>query len=60
MSLQNGQNYPMRSSVHCFRNPHNGDIPETLYYLSTLEQAPCWYAYRYLARLTGELAKMEA
>ncbi len=39
---------------------HNGDIPETLYYLSTLEQALCWYADRYRARLTGELAKMEA
>jgi hypothetical protein len=34
-------------------------ISEILYYLSTLEQALCWYADRYLARLTGELAKME-
>ncbi len=39
---------------------HKGEIPETLYYLSTLQQALCWYADRYLARLTGELAKMEA
>jgi hypothetical protein len=37
----------------------NEEIPDTLYYLSTLEQALCWYADRYLARLTGELGKME-
>jgi len=36
------------------------DVPEILYYLSTLEQALCWYSARYLARLTGELAKMES
>ena len=35
------------------------DIPETLYYLSTVEAGLCWYAGRYLARMSGELAKME-
>jgi hypothetical protein len=38
----------------------NEDVPGMLYYLSTLEQALCWYSARYLARLTGELAKMES
>jgi len=37
----------------------NEDIPELLYYLSTVEQALCWYAGRCLARMTGELSKME-
>jgi hypothetical protein len=37
----------------------NEDIPELLYYLSTVEQALCWYAGRCLARMNGELAKME-
>lgn len=36
------------------------NIPEMLYYLATVVQALSWYADRYLARLTGELAKMEA
>jgi hypothetical protein len=34
------------------------DIPKMLYYLSTVEQALCWYSGRYLARLTGELEKI--
>lgn len=37
----------------------NQDIPEMLYYLSTVQGAPCWYVDRYLARLTGELSKMD-
>jgi len=36
------------------------DIPEMLYYLSTLEESLCWYAARYIARLNGDLAKMES
>jgi hypothetical protein len=36
------------------------DIPEMLYYLSTVEAALCWYAGRYLARMTGELTKIGA
>lgn len=35
------------------------DIPEMLYYLSTVEQSLCWYTARYLARLTGDLAQAE-
>jgi hypothetical protein len=35
----------------------NQDIPEMLYYLSTVEAGLTWYAGRYLARMTGELAK---
>jgi hypothetical protein len=34
------------------------DIPEMLYYLSTVGAGLCWYAGRYLARMTGELAKI--
>lgn len=35
------------------------NIPEVLYYSSIVVQGLCWYADRYLARLTGELARME-
>lgn len=35
------------------------DIPEMLYYSSTVKGSLLWYAGRYLARLDGELAKME-
>jgi hypothetical protein len=36
----------------------NEDIPGMLYYLSTVEAGLNWYAGRYLARMTGELAKV--
>lgn len=36
----------------------NEDIPEMLYYLSTVEAGLAWYAGRYLARMTGELAEL--
>jgi hypothetical protein len=34
------------------------DIPKMLYYLGTVDASLCWYAGRYLARMTGELAKI--
>jgi hypothetical protein len=36
---------------------NNEDIPEMLYYLSTVEGGLAWYVGRYLARMTGELEK---
>jgi hypothetical protein len=35
----------------------DADIPETLYYLSTVDASLSWYTGRYLARMMGELAK---
>jgi hypothetical protein len=35
------------------------EISGILFYLSTIEGSLCWYADRYLARLTGELGKMD-
>jgi hypothetical protein len=35
----------------------NEEIPEMLYYLSTVGAGLTWYIGRYLARMTGELAK---